>query len=167
MGEKVRSGMKFDITRLPVGEVLVGFVLAATVLTFVAAFAFAGGGGGEGPAATESPAPGETPPPATPPAGGAIAVSQGDNFFDPEEVTVAAGASVTFDITNDGAAIHNMRIAGPDGDFDTADDAVSDPDRLRGGDTAVLTWTAPDQAGEIVFRCDFHPVEMTGTLTVE
>jgi len=159
--------MKFDITRLPVGEMLIGFVLAATVLTFVAAFAFAGGGAGEGPAASESPEPGETPPPATPPAGGAIAVSQGDNFFDPKEITVEAGASVAFDITNEGAAIHNLRIAGTDGAYDTDDDAVSDPDLLRGGDTAELAWTAPAEAGDVPFRCDFHPVEMTGTITVQ
>ncbi len=166
--------MRFDITRLPVGEMLVGFVLAATVGTFVLAFAFANGGGGGAPAASESPAATETPPAAetppageTPRAGGAIAVSQGDNFFDPKEVTVKAGASVTFDITNDGAAIHNMHIAGADGRFDAADDAVSDPNLLRGGDTATLAWTAPAQAGDVPFRCDFHPTEMTGTITVE
>ncbi len=159
--------MRFDITRLPVGEMLVGFVLAATVGTFVLAFAFANGGGG-GPAASESPAATATPPPGeTPPAGGPIAVSQGDNFFEPKEVTVKAGASVTFDITNDGAAIHNMHVAGADGRFDTADDVVSDPNLLRGGGTATLAWTAPAQAGDVPFRCDFHPTEMTGTITVE
>ena len=32
--------MKLDITKLPLGEALIGFVLGAVVLTFVLAFAF-------------------------------------------------------------------------------------------------------------------------------
>ena len=35
------------------------------------------------------------------------------------------------------------------------------------GDTGTLTFTAPDEPGEIQFRCDFHPDVMTGTITVE
>ncbi len=98
---------------------------------------------------------------------GAIAVSMGDNFFDPKEISVAAGADVTIDITNGGAAIHNMRIAGPDDQYNTDDDAVSDPMLVPGGSTATLEWTAPDSPGDIKFQCDFHPTDMTGTITVE
>ncbi len=42
--------MKLDVTKLPLGEVLIGFVLAAVVVTFVLAYAYASGsgiGGGE------------------------------------------------------------------------------------------------------------------------
>jgi plastocyanin len=91
----------------------------------------------------------------------------GDNFFDPESVTLTAGASTTFSITNDGAAIHNLRIAGADAEYDTDDDAVSDPDIVPGGEAATLSWDAPSEAGEIPFRCDFHPTDMVGTITVE
>jgi len=51
--------MKLDVTKLPLGELLVGSVLAAVVATFVLAFAFAPDSGieGEEPAA-ESPEPG-------------------------------------------------------------------------------------------------------------
>lgn len=94
-------------------------------------------------------------------------VAQMDNFFMPSSFTVAAGQQVTFSITNDGAATHNMRIAGPDGEFGTDDDAVSDPDALNAGDTGTLVWTAPAEPGAIDFRCDFHPIEMTGVITVE
>ena len=50
--------MKLDVTKLPLGEVLIGFVLAAVVVTFVLAFAFASGSGigsgdGEEAAATD------------------------------------------------------------------------------------------------------------------
>jgi plastocyanin/heme-degrading monooxygenase HmoA len=119
-------------------------------------------GGGHEPAPTaengESPAPG---------AEGDAIVSMGDNFFDPNDITVATGAETTFQLTNNGNAVHNMRIAGEDGEYNTDDDTVSDPDVVSGGDTAALDWTAPAGAGEIIFRCDFHPTEMTGTLTVQ
>lgn len=94
-------------------------------------------------------------------------VSMGDNFFEPNEFSVPAGAKVTFNLTNDGAAIHNMRIAGDDGEYNTDDDAVSDPDLVSAGGTAVLEWVAPDQPGEVDFQCDFHPTDMVGTITVE
>jgi cytochrome c oxidase subunit 2 len=45
--------MKSDVTKLPLGEGLVGFVLAAVVVTFVLAFAFASGGAIEGGEAGE------------------------------------------------------------------------------------------------------------------
>jgi plastocyanin len=113
---------------------------------------------------------------ATEPAGGddddgggaeEFAVTMTDNKFAPGDFTVPAGSSVTFNLTNDGAAIHNMRIAGDDGEYNSDDDAVSDPDLVNGGDTAVLEWTAPEEAGEVDFQCDFHPTDMLGTITVE
>jgi cytochrome c oxidase subunit 2 len=45
--------MKLDVTKLPLGEVLIGFVLAAVVATFVLAYAFASGAGLEGGEADE------------------------------------------------------------------------------------------------------------------
>ncbi len=89
------------------------------------------------------------------------------NKFEPTEFTVSTGAAVTFNLTNVGAAIHNMRIAGEDGEYNTGDDAVSDPDLISGGGTGTLEWTAPDSPGEIKFQCDFHPTDMKGTITVE
>jgi plastocyanin len=89
------------------------------------------------------------------------------SFFGPTGFTVATGQEVTFNLTNDGTAIHNMRIAGPDGEFNTDDDTPEDTDILNAGDTAVLKWTAPDEPETIEFRCDFHPTDMVGTITVE
>lgn len=94
-------------------------------------------------------------------------VSMGDNFFDPNEFTVEEGATITFNITNDGAAIHNMRIAGADNEYNTDDDAVSDPELMTGGQEGTLVWTAPNESGVYDFLCDFHPTDMVGTITVE
>jgi plastocyanin len=60
-----------------------------------------------------------------------------------------------------------MRIAGADNEYDTDDDAVTDPEVVPGGDEATLSWDVPAEAGSVDFRCDFHPTEMTGTVTVE
>ena len=94
-------------------------------------------------------------------------VSMGDNFFEPNEFPVKAGQKVTFNLTNGGAAIHNMRVAGADNEYNTDDDAVSDPSLLSSGDTGTLEWTAPDKAGEIDLRCEFHPADSTGIIKVE
>ncbi len=133
-------------------------------LALAAAACSGGGDNGSG----QTPAAGRT---ATGPAPAAatLNVSQGDTFFDPNELVASPGQEVTFNITNAGQAVHNLRIAGPDGEYETEDDAVVAPigeGGLPPGDTASLQWTAPGQPGVIKFRCDFHPTAMTGTIAV-
>ncbi|MEX0800880.1 MAG: plastocyanin/azurin family copper-binding protein [Dehalococcoidia bacterium] len=98
---------------------------------------------------------------------GVLEVSMGDNFFDPAEFRIDGGGTATFALTNDGAAIHNMRIAGADRQYNSEDDAVSDPPLVNGGEAATLEWFAPSIGGLFAFRCDFHPETMVGMLTVE
>jgi plastocyanin len=94
-------------------------------------------------------------------------VSMGDNFFEPNEFTVAPGTTVTFNITNDGQALHNVRIAGEDNEYGTDDDAVSDPELLSPGQEGTVTWTAPSTPGTYDFHCDIHPTDQIGTIEVE
>lgn len=89
-----------------------------------------------------------------------------DNSFEPVELTMSGGAVAEFSITNSGAAIHNMRIAGEDNVFNNEDDALSDPSLVNGGETAVLQWPTPVAGGTFDFRCDFHPEAMVGTIEV-
>jgi plastocyanin len=157
--------MSVDITKLPVLEGVVLFLLIALAGAFTGAFITTSDGDGE--AADNNGAATETPVDNGTPSEGDIVVSMGDNFFDSNDITVAAGASVTFQLTNDGIAIHNMRVAGDDDEYNTDDDTVSDPDIFIAGDTGTLAWTAPDAAVEVLFRCDFHPIDMIGTITVQ
>ena len=145
-------------------------LLSASLIISIALLAAACGGGGDddGGGSGETPAADETSADDADDAGPVSPdISMGDNFFELNEFTVSPGQEVTFNITNDGVAIHNMRVDGGDGEYDTDDDTVSDPDLFEAGDTGTLVWTAPDEAGEIIFRCDFHPLEMVGTISVE
>lgn len=155
--------MKLDLTKLPVGEAIIGFLVVSLAVTFVLGFmAIDDDGGADGASETPAPSGGA----GTPIPGGTEIVLH-DNSFDPDALTVTGGETATFAITNEGAAIHNVRFAGEDSEYDTDDDAVSDPDLLRVGDTGTLEWIAPAEVGDYPFRCDFHSTEMTGTITVQ
>lgn len=115
--------------------------------------------------------------PTATPDGVVDAIVMGDNFFvfqdtTAPEIAVAAGQEVTFQITNGGRALHNMHIGDTSGNYEIDFCAVgdlepcSDPDQLFEGDTATITFRL-DEPGTYSFRCDFHPLEMVGTIRVE
>ena len=96
----------------------------------------------------------------------------GDNFFELDgqknpDIKLKTGQAVTINLTNKGTAIHNMRVDGEDGKYNSKDDAASDPQLVSAGGTATLKWTAPAKAGNFKYQCDFHPTDMKGTITVE
>jgi len=107
-----------------------------------------------------------TPTPAASAEGVQIEMKMGDSFFESKEVSVEAGQKVTFDLINDGVLPHNMRIAGPDGKYNTDDDVISSPDIVLGNQKAALEWQADGSPGSIAFQCDIHPGVMAGTITV-
>ena len=169
--------MKLDIAKLPVVEAVIGFFVIVLAITFIGAFA-ATDSGGEEAAVAESPTPeetpenGATPSDGSPSPGGPIQVVMQDDSFDPDGLTAAAGSTAVFEITNEGNSAHNMHIAGEGGEFtedfcEGGGDPCSDPNQVSGGETATLTWQVPPEPGEVDFRCDFHPEEMTGTITIE
>lgn len=158
--------MKLD--RLPVGEGLVGFLLVVLLVTFVLARGEIGNpddsaaDGGE-PTASAGPTGSPTP--------GKLEITMTDNKFDQTELTAKADTAVSVPLTNNGAAIHNVQVSAADGSFPAAfctangPTPCSKPPRLPGGSTGTLDFTLP--AGTYQFRCDYHPTEMKGTLTVE
>jgi plastocyanin len=101
---------------------------------------------------------------------GTAQVSLNDNFFDSDgnqnpNFKIAAATPVTFSLANNGAAPHNMRIAGADGEFDTDDDVVSDPALIPAGGSGTVEFTAP--AGTYDYECEFHPDQMNGQIIAE
>jgi len=98
--------------------------------------------------------------------GATLDITVGDNYYKPNEFRVQAGQQLTLKVTNEGQAVHTVRLAGPDGRYETDDDTQIDPPMIKPSQTVSLVWTAPTEPGPYLFRCDYHPEE-TGTITVE
>ncbi len=107
---------------------------------------------------------------------GEVTMEMGDNFFqlDGQQsliLEVSVGQDVTINLVNNGLAIHNMHIAGVDNTYDAVfcevgdDEPCSDPNLMAGGDSGTIAFRF-DEAGTFNFRCDFHPVLMTGQIVV-
>jgi plastocyanin len=75
-----------------------------------------------------------------------------DFAFQPESLTVAVGATVTW--THAGQAPHTV----------TSETRLFDSGRLAAGQTFAFTFTAP---GTFAYRCEVHPARMAGTVTVQ
>ena len=115
----------------------------------------------------------------TPGAGGGTGrslVTMGDNFFEFEGertpvIEVAAGEAVTWDLSHNGQAVHNMHIAGTDNEYGVdfcdvgGEEPCSDPDIFTAGQSGTITFQF-DEPGTFIFRCDFHAQEMTGEVRV-
>jgi plastocyanin len=122
-------------------------------------------------------------------------ITMSDAGYTPAQVTLAAGKVFGINLTNNGQFVHNLRIAGPDGLFNTDDDIVS-PDisplvqatptptsaaAPSGSATAAPSAAAPtpapantgivtgkiDTPGTYKYQDDFHPTQITGTIVIE
>jgi plastocyanin len=105
----------------------------------------------------------------TPAPAGAAEIDMEDNKFPVASISVTSGG--TINITNKGAGTHNVHVAGAPGAYAvafckaTGTEPCSKPASIPGGGTGTITVSLP--AGTYDFRCDFHPFEMTGKLTVK
>jgi len=110
-----------------------------------------GGGGDGGASKSEEPAGGGGD-------AGGTQVSMKNIQFNPKDVTVKAGETVTF--TNDEAVAHDVhKTSGPGDDF-----ASGPTGGMQEGDTFKLTL---DKAGKYEYVCDVHAPGMAGTITVK
>src|SRR5215213_3935080 len=80
----------------------------------------------------------------------ARSVEIGDNFFDPPDVAVEPGSTITW--TNKGDEPHTV----------TADDGSFDSGVLNPGDSYTVAF---DGQGTVTYHCTIHP-EMRGSVTV-
>ena len=106
------------------------------------------GGGGNGATSTKE----------KPAAGGGAEVSLENIQFNPKDITVKAGETITF--TNKESVPHDVhKQSGPGGDF------ASGPDGgMQQGDTFKLTL---DKPGTYNYVCHVHAPGMAGTITVK
>ncbi|MGI8553250.1 MAG: cupredoxin domain-containing protein [Dehalococcoidia bacterium] len=94
-------------------------------------------------------------------AGSSISEVASDNNYSQKCLTIQSGQSYRLTLNNKGLAVHNLHVTnvkGTDGkDIATP---LTDP-----GKTSSLTFSIA-KPGTYSFRCDVHPAEMIGTLTV-
>jgi plastocyanin len=139
-------------------KIILVVVIAICLIAIVAVTAI----GTAGPTATPTPTP-------TPTAAGQaeLEIIMKDNSFQPNQLTVEAGQTITVKLENQGQNTHNMHIAGPDNEYDTGgDDFISEPDTFRAGEVGEIVFQI-DQPGVYDFRCDFHATVMIGKITVQ
>jgi plastocyanin len=77
-----------------------------------------------------------------------------DFFFAPAEISVSAGTTVRW---------HNFSATMPHTVTSVAPAAVFDSGTLNPGEDFQFTFTTP---GIFTYQCDFHPLSMTGKVTV-
>jgi len=91
-------------------------------------------------------------------AGGGASVGMKDIQFDPKDLTVKAGETITF--TNDESVPHDVhKESGPGGDFSSGPDGG-----MQQGDTFKLKL---DKPGTYKYVCHVHAPGMAGTITVK
>ena len=90
--------------------------------------------------------------------GGGAQVGMKNVQFDPRDLTVKAGETITF--TNDEAIPHDVhKTSGPGDDFSSGDTGG-----MQEGDTFKLTL---DEPGKYGYVCNVHAPGMAGTITVK
>jgi plastocyanin len=93
-------------------------------------------------------------------------------LFVPDTITAKAGEVFRIIVKNNGSSVHNLVIAGLDGQYGTNDDWTTiDPNNsanrqsIAVGDTGTVD-VKIDQPGTYKFHCLFHPDAQIGTLTL-
>ena len=126
---------------------LLALILACLALGLAACGGDDDDGGGDGGNASEQPA-----------GGGGTEVSLENVQFDPKDVTVKAGETITF--KNNESIPHDVhKTSGPGDDF-----ASGPSGGMQEGDTFELKL---DQPGKYEYVCDVHAPGMAGTITVK
>ncbi len=154
--------MNLDLTKLPIGGMVIGFVFVALVVTFAAAFIDLEDRDG-GDLVVASPTPGASP---TPPAGDVFEVLMIPVIsFNVDEIAVPAGTEVTVSFDNqDTGQLHNWAVYTDD----SASEAIAgDNENICAAPCTGEVTFGPLDPGEYFFRCDVHPTLMVGTLIVQ
>ncbi|HEY8491496.1 MAG TPA: cupredoxin domain-containing protein, partial [Dehalococcoidia bacterium] len=90
-----------------------------------------------------------------------IVITARDSTFEPAQVTVPQGKTVTLVLKNEGAAVHNLRLETKEA---AGKDFASDPMVNPGASSEIQVKI--DRPGTYRFVCDYHLPGMVGELTV-
>ena len=110
--------------------------------------------------------PATTPQTSTQPTGATVTVNLAakNMAFDKKTLTVPAGALVTIEFDNQDSGIpHNFALY----QDSSASQTIFKGETINGPKKTTYRFTAPSKPGTYFFRCDVHPVQMTGDLVVQ
>jgi plastocyanin len=93
--------------------------------------------------------------------GASITVSMKDDYFEPSRIAVPVNSPVRVTVVNEGINVHNMLVAGPDGNTAFRSDV-----RVSAGESSTFEVTFTT-AGTFDFSCGFHLPGMEGEVIVE
>lgn len=131
-------------------------MLFTVILSCLALGLVAAGCGGDDSSSSDSGAKTSAEPAAG--GGGGAQVGMKNVQFDPRDLTVKAGETITF--TNDEPVPHDVhKTSGPGADFSSGDSGG-----MQEGDTFELTL---DEPGKYEYVCNVHAPGMSGSLTVK
>lgn len=91
-----------------------------------------------------------------------VEISMFDNYFEPGEIRIKAGETVTISATNQGVAIHNVHVLAAA----TEGKDYSSAPLVNPGETSAFEVSFA-QPGTYDFQCDFHLPGMVGEIIVE
>ena len=135
--------------------VVIGVVVVAVLI-----LSSGSSGGGAKPGPTPDPrVAGKTP-------DNSVSLNVDDVNFSLTNILGKAGEVIEFLVTNTGTQSHNMVVAGPDNEYDTADDFGPQPYAIKAGETGRVV-VKIDDPGTYLFRCAFHPYIEFGTLVLQ
>ena len=101
------------------------------------------------------------------PAGGGNTIVAQGTTFETEEITATAGETVSGTLENQDSVVHNIAYYESEDDTSDPSAAFFTSNDAGGNESVEFEFTAPEQAGDYPFICDYHPTTMTGTLIVE
>ncbi|HLB26087.1 MAG TPA: cupredoxin domain-containing protein [Dehalococcoidia bacterium] len=161
------GGLWERVGRTRVSGWLIGVpVVVASVIVFAVLILTSGSSGSSGPKIERTPDPRVAR--QTPTATYEIEArgAESGSFYAPDTVTAPAGEVIAITVRNTGTVSHNMRVSGPDKEYDTADDFEMPPNVIKPGESETLV-VKIDEPGSYPFRCDFHPLDQKGTLVLQ
>ncbi len=103
--------------------------------------------------------------PATSAAGATINVTARDFEFDPNTASAQKGKSITVNFSNQGATSHTFTLY-TDEDH-TKPVPNGDTGSVTAGSNKTLTIAASDVTGDLYFRCEIHPTQMSGEISAD
>ena len=98
-------------------------------------------------------------------AGGGLNVTARDFLFDPNKLSAKKGQTISINFTNDGSTSHTFTLYTDEDHTKPVANGNSDP--VAAGGSKTLTISLASDSGDLYYRCEIHPGQMTGEISLD